>query len=136
MRRNRIHRKVQEAMSDNGIVFTEGRETGRNGNTYAVRFGERNIRVDPDEFTSATLSVSFGELKFDLSDAHITDCAVIDATCSFGELSIILPDGVRADITRSGAFSEITNHHRQPKEENTPIVYINATCSFGEIVVK
>ncbi len=136
IRRKRIRRKVQEAMSDSGIVFTEATEAGSNGNTYNVRFGERSIRLEGDEFTSATLSVNFGEMKFDLTDAHITDCAVIDANCSFGELSIILPDGVRADVTRSGAFSEIDNHHRQPKDENAPVVYINATCSFGEIAIK
>ena len=136
MRRKRIRRKVQEAMSDSGIVFTGSTEAGSNGSTYDVRFGERTIHLDGDEFTSATLLVNFGEMKFDLSDAHITDCAVIDANCSFGELSIILPDGVRADVTRGGAFSEIANNHRQPKDENAPVVYINATCSFGEIAIK
>ena len=136
MRRKRIHRKVQAAMADSGMIFTESTETGSNGSTYDVRFGERSIHVDGEEFTSATLLVNFGEMKFDLSDAHITDCAVIDANCSFGELSIILPGGVRAEVTRSGAFSEIANHHRQSKDENAPVVYINATCSFGEIEVK
>ena len=136
MRRKRIHRKVQAAMADSGMIFTEATETGSNGSTYDVRFGERSIHVDGEEFTSATLLVNFGEMKFDLSDAHITDCAVIDANCSFGELSIILPGGVRADVTRSGAFSEIANHHRQSKDENAPVVYINATCSFGEITIK
>ena len=136
IRRKRIRRKVQEAMSDSGVVFTEDSETGNNGNSYNVRFGERSIRLDGNEFTSATLSVNFGEMNFDLSDAHITDCAVIDATCSFGELVIILPEGVRADVTRSGAFSEMSNHHRQPKDENAPVVYVNASCSFGEITIK
>lgn len=136
MRRKRIQRKVREAMSDSGIVFTESTEAGSNGNSYNVRFGERSIRLDGDEFTSATLSVNFGEMRFDLSDVHVTDCAVIDATCSFGELSIILPEGVRADMTRNGAFSEVSNHHSQPKDENAPVVYVNATCSFGEIVIR
>ena len=136
MRRKRIRRKVQEAMSDNGIVFAESSEAGSNGNNYHVQFGDRSIRLDGEEFTSATLAVNFGEMKFDLSDAHITDCAVIDATCSFGDLAIILPDGVRADVTRGGAFSEIANHHCQPKDENAPVVYINATCSFGEIAIR
>lgn len=136
IRRRRIHRKVREAISDSGITFTESTETGSNGSTYDVRFGERTIHLDGDEFTSATLSVTFGEMKFDLSKATVTDCAVIDANCSFGELVITLPDHVRVDVTRSGAFSEIANHHRQPKDENAPVVYINATCSFGEMVIK
>lgn len=136
MRRKRIHRKVQETFSVSGLSFGDTTEAGGNGCAYDVKFGERSIRVDGDEFTSATLSVAFGEMKFDLSDTHITDCAVIDATCSFGELSITLPNGVRADVTKSGGFSEIANHHRQPKDEGAPVVYINASCSFGEISIK
>ena len=41
MRRKRIRRKVQEAMSDSGVVFTEDSETGNNGNSYNVRFRDR-----------------------------------------------------------------------------------------------
>ncbi len=135
-RHKRIRRKVQAAVSDSGILFGDASEVGGEGGTYSVKFGERAISFDGQDFSSATLSVSFGEMKFDLSGATVTDCAVIDADCSFGELTIILPDHVRVDITKSGGFSEIANHHRQPKDENAPVVYVNATCSFGEIAVK
>ena len=135
-RRKRIRRKMQAAVGDNGIVFTDSSEAGSASGSYSVRFGERNIHVDDDEFTSATLSVSFGEMRFDLSGATVTDCAVIDAHCSFGELVIILPDSVQAETTKSGMFSEIDNRHRQPKDKNAPVVYVNATCSFGELVIK
>ena len=137
IRRNRIRKKVRENLRDNGIVFGDAVETA-NGrvNSYAVNFGDRTIRHDGQDFTSATLNVSFGEMTFDLTGAIITDCAVIDATCAFGELHIRVPDYARAEITKSGAFSEMSCKHPSPTDENAPVVYINANCSFGEIVVK
>ena len=137
LRRERLRKKFEAGLRDNGIVFTDSIETGEsNGGSYSVSFGERSIHLDEQDFTSATLTVSFGEMKFDLSNARITDCAVIDATCSFGELSIRVPDYVRVEVTRSGAFSEVSCKHPTPADESAPVVYINAACSFGEIVVR
>ncbi len=137
IRRNRIRRKVRENLCDSGIVFSDAIETEGDGNgSYSVSFGDRSIRLDEQDFTAATLTVSFGEMKFDLSEAHITDCAVIDATCSFGELSIIVPDYARVEVNKSGAFSDVSCKHPAPADANAPVVYVNATCSFGEIVVR
>ena len=79
----------------------------------------------------------FGEMIFDLTDANIPDCAVIDATCSFGELSIRLPDYARAEVTHGGeAFcAEVTCNHPQPRDTSAPVVYINAECSLGDISI-
>ena len=139
MRRRRMRHKVQEKLRPGGagIVYGDAvcEGTGTDG-SYSVTFGERSIRPDGQDFTSATLNVSFGEMKFDLTKANITDCAVIDANCSFGELHIRIPDYARAEITKSGAFSGISCKHDDPRDENAPVVYINATCSFGEINIK
>jgi predicted membrane protein len=137
IRRNRLRKRVQSGLRYDGIVFTDSVESGESGDgRYAVSFGERSIRLDGQNFTSATLTVSFGEMKFDLSEACVTDCAVIDATCSFGELSIIVPDYARVEINKSGAFSDVSCKHPTPADESAPVVYINASCSFGEIVVR
>ena len=132
-----IRKKVRENLRDNGIVFGDAVETddGTAGG-YSVTFGERSIRLDEQDFTSATLSVSFGEMKFDLTEAHIHDCAVIDANCAFGELHIKLPDYTRVELTKSGAFSEISCAHNNPHDEDAPVVYINASCSFGELHIR
>ena len=139
-RRRRMQKKMRENFRDrvqsHGMVFEDtATETGSDNGNYSVNFGERTVRMDGQDFTSATLSVAFGEMKFDLTGARITDCAVIDANCSFGELSIRLPDYARAEVTKSGAFSGISCKHDSPRDENAPVVYINASCSFGEIHV-
>ena len=128
---------MENGLRSNGIVFTDFAEGGESGDgSYAVSFGERSVHLDERDFTSATLTVSFGEMKFDLSDVRITDCAVIDATCSFGELSIRVPDYARVEINKSGAFSDVSCRHDSPADEGAPVVYINASCSFGEIMVR
>ena len=137
MRRKRIRRKVQQTMADNGIFYADSVISSESSDgTYSVSFGEKHVNLDGQDFASATLSVSFGEMRFDLSKAHVTDCAVIDANCSFGELVIILPDDVRAEVTRGGGFSEVAVHHNTPADPNAPVVYINANCSFGETCIK
>ena len=137
LRRNRIRRRMENGLRGSGIIFTDSVESGASGDgSYAVSFGERSIHLDERNFTSATLTVSFGEMKFDLSNARITDCAVIDATCSFGELSIKVPDYARVEVNKSGAFSDVSCRHDSPADEGAPVVYINASCSFGEIMVR
>jgi hypothetical protein len=137
IKKRRLRRKVQDQLEGHGIYFGEdsGKESDAAGG-YSVSFGERTVRMDGRDFSSATLSVSFGEMVFDLSGARITDCGVIDANCSFGELVITLPDYARAEVTKSGAFSGISYAHNDPADGNAPVVYINASCSFGEINIK
>lgn len=136
-RQRRMRRKMQEQLQAQGVIFGEAvSDQGAPDGGYSVSFGERTVRMDGQDFTSATLSVSFGEMKFDLTEANITDCGVIDANCAFGELHIKLPDYARVELTKSGAFSEISCKHHNPRDENAPVVYINANCSFGEIAIQ
>lgn len=137
VRRRRMRKKINQLTGESGISFTDDHSAGMEWDgSYSVSFGERHVDMDGLNFTSATLSVSFGELVFNLNGAHIHDCAVIDANCSFGELRIILPPHVRAEVNRNGAFSEVANRHPNPDDPGAPVVYINASCSFGEIAVE
>ncbi len=140
----KMQKKVQEKMQKNWqkmaekadhVIFTDAVGGATSDGIYSVSFGERRVNID-EEFTSATLTVSFGEMRFDLSQATITDCAVIDATCSFGELNIRLPDSVRVEVNASLSAGIVRNrHHGEPLDPNAPTVYITARCSFGEISI-
>ena len=137
LNRHKIERTVFDAMDASGIGDWDGdisfdEENGK----YEVNFGSRTVALHNRDFSAATLDVSFGELIFDLTRANVTNCAVIDANCSFGDLVIKLPDSVRVEVNRDGAFSRISWKHKDPKDENAPVVYINADCSFGNIKIK
>lgn len=136
IRRRRMRRKMQNFIGDATTNFTESHDAGVSGDSnYSVSFGEKTVNMNGLDFTSATLSCSFGEMIFDLTGANVRDNSVIDANCAFGELRIILPDYVRASVNRGGAFSEVAVSHTDPTDPNAPVVYINASVSFGEISV-
>ncbi len=116
------------------VIFTDAEGGATADGVYSVSFGERRVTIE-EEFTSGTLSVSFGEMAFDLTRATVTDCAVIDATCSFGELHITLPADVRVEVSPSSSMGQIENRHPTPADPNAPTVYITAGCSFGEICI-
>lgn len=78
--------------------FAEVSMSAGDGTDYTVRFGSQTYDMAGKSFTSATLEVAFGEMTFDLREALVQDNSVIDANCSFGQLTILLPAGVRAEI--------------------------------------
>ena len=135
LKRRRWQKKMQHIHENlgSGMVFTDAVSSEGDG-CYNVRFASRTVTLC-DQFTSATLNVSFGELTLDLRQTTVTDCAVIDADCSFGSLKILLPADVRAEVQRNGDFSSVEARHKNPKHD-APVVYVNATCAFGTIEIK
>lgn len=116
--------------------FAEVSMSAGDGTDYTVRFGSQTYDMAGKSFTSATLEVAFGEMTFDLREALVQDNSVIDANCSFGQMTILLPAGVRAEIAPVCSFGGCENKRKKPKDAGTPTVYINVSCSFGEVEVK
>ena len=136
IKRNRRKRAQRHDRMREGVYFGESTTASASILTYRVCFGERNVRLNQQEFSAATLSVNFGEMSLDLSEAVITDCAVIDVSANFGEVNIRLPENARSEITQSGIASEIIDLRDQPADDGAPIVYVNVECNFGEVVIK
>ncbi len=135
-RRRRWRQRWSSAVNrDPGdVIFTDASGGANADGKYHVAFGDRHITID-DEFTSATLSVSFGDMTFDLTGAQINGCAVIDATCSFGDIFIRVPPTARVELSPTSVFADVRNHHAAPADPQAPVVYINASCSFGDISI-
>ncbi len=134
IRRKKMQEKWRQKIGGVAGTTSVSGEAASDG-VYHVSFGDRRVVID-ENFTSATLSVTFGEMHFDLKDAIITDCAVIEANCSFGELNIHLPVDVAVEINNpTSAFGDIHNRHPVPADPGAPVVYISANCSFGEIQI-
>lgn len=135
-RMRRMRRRMTKWVS--GVSGSDGnvRFSGEDATNYAVSFGSHTYDMAGKSFTSATLSVTFGEMTFDLREALVQDDSVIDANCSFGQLTVLLPEGVRAEITPACSFGNCENRRRKPSGTDTPTVYINVSCSFGDVEVK
>ncbi len=133
MRKKRMQKEWQKMVGTHEqVIFIDATGGATSDGIYNVSFGNRRVTIDED-FTSASISVSFGEMNFDLRDAAITDCAVIEANCSFGETHIHLPADVQVELSPRAVFGDIRNRHPLPADPDAPIVYITASVSFGEI---
>ncbi|GGR48263.1 hypothetical protein GCM10010168_78830 [Actinoplanes ianthinogenes] len=103
-------------------VFSSTRRRGR------WRLRDRTVRA----------TTVFGSTELDLR-AVLTGSDVIEITgrCVFGELTVIVPEGVEVDLTGTNAFSA---HDLRlapvPRLAGTPEVRVNVDAWFSAITVK
>lgn len=107
-----------------------------NGFDYKGSFGEDSQSIILQKLSSGRISTSFGEYVVDLSGVETVDknCR-LEASCSFGELTIRVPRRFAVKQTTSTAFGgfDISGH---PDPEPQGIIYLKASTSFGEMNVK
>ena len=101
-----------------------------------LSFGDRTQPVELPLLSSGDISVSFGELTVDLSGCGVLapDC-LIDASCSFGQLNLLVPRKYLIEADSSTAFAEYkVIGHPYPDPEGR--IRLDASVSFGAIVVQ
>ena len=131
-RARRLHRNARKYFSYSADAsFDIGDKSG-----YSVSFNEKRIDMTGQNFTSGTLSVDFGSMTFDLRNALVQDNSVIDARCNCGELTILLPKDVRAEVTSACNFGSCRNKKKRSDEAWTQTVYINVSCAFGSVDIR
>ena len=82
------------------------------------------------------ISASFGDYTVDLSGVGaVANGCVIDATCSFGELTILVPSRFEVKMDTSSAFGDI-NLNGQPGPETDGTILVDASANFGEISIR
>ena len=97
-----------------------------------VSFGEETIRFDRTTFESGNYSVAFGELTVDLRTAIIAENATLYAKAAFGELKVLLPADVSADVDGSTFLGEID----APQSGGEKTLKIKASAKFGQISIR
>ena len=133
-RQNKWGRKWEQKIGT-GTTFSSIQSGSDPAGDYSVNLGDRIVNIQDEEFTSATISCHLGNLEFNISRAIITDCAVIDATCSMGNLEIYLPSHVRTEVVSTFSLGNFENHHMAPPESDAPVVYINLDGSCGNVEI-
>ncbi|HET6479700.1 MAG TPA: DUF1707 domain-containing protein [Actinoplanes sp.] len=84
-----------------------------------------------------TLRTVFGSTEIDLREV-LTDQDVIEiaGSCTFGELKIIVPEGVEVDLTGAVVFSSRNMHLAAvPRVAGTPEVRVHLTTWFSNVEV-
>ncbi|MBU2667457.1 DUF1707 domain-containing protein [Actinoplanes bogorensis] len=102
-------------------VFSENKRRGR----WRLRLPQLKV------FTM------FGSTELDLREV-LTDQDVIEirGSCAFGELKVIVPEGVEVDLTGTVAFSSRNMHLAAvPRVVGTPEVRVHITTWFSNVEV-
>lgn len=98
-----------------------------------LAFSEISTVLDTPRLRYGNVSVSFGELELDLSGCEeiAADC-VLDADCSFGELTLKVPRRFRVEADTSTSFG---NFEVKGAPDSAPetIMKLNASVNFGEV---
>ena len=99
-------------------------------------FGESRKFVSLPLLRSGEIGASFGDYTVDLSGVEaVAERCIVEANCSFGELTILVPRRFEAKLNASTAFGE-TDINGHPDPETRGTIYIEANASFGEISVR
>jgi len=102
----------------------------------ACSFSEDRHEIDLPQLRRGSIDVSFGELTVDLTACvEFAPGCHIDADCAFGELTILVPRHIRAEVDSDTAFGSVDV--RGDYDSNaTGSIRIAADVSFGQITIK
>lgn len=104
--------------------------------TCEQAFGENTHWVGADPLQGGEIETCFGSLTVDLSGCvAVGENCVIEADCSFGELTILVPRKFRVEPHSDTTFAslDISGH---PDSEPAGVIRLNADASFGQITVR
>lgn len=103
---------------------------------YCSTFGSQNIKYDSEEFKGATLNSIFGGIKLDLRESIIKKDVVINSTCIFGGITILVPKDVKIKIKSTPIFGGVEDKTKQKIDDKSKTIYINSTTIFGGLDIK
>ena len=129
--RFQIHRKGGDQTKQKNNYQEEG-ETFR----YSASFGESEQYVSLSRLSQGEIGVSFGDFTVDLSGVEevSADCSIA-ASCSFGDLTLLIPRRFIVKPNTSTAFAQIsTSGHPDP--DASGVISLKASASFGEIIIR
>lgn len=104
--------------------------------TCALSFGESHRTVVLPRLSRGDVTCSFGELVVDLTgcEEFAADCR-LSASCSFGELELLVPKHIRVEQNGHTAFADI-DVHGVPDTESKGMIQLVGKVSFGQIVIR
>lgn len=99
-------------------------------------FGEHRQSVSTDFLSGGSVSNSFGEYTVDLSGVDtVSDNCMLNVSCSFGKLNILVPKRFSVVHQSSTAFAGFSIDG-EPDEALKGCIQIKATVNFGEISIE
>ena len=102
----------------------------------SMSFGDSSQSVTLPRLAGGEVCCSFGDFTLDLSGCEeITEDCAIEATCSFGELTILVPARYQVVPESTTAFASFDTVGT-PDAAAVGTIHMECTVSFGQIVVR
>jgi len=112
--------------------FTSGEEFF----DISLSFGEVERMIVMPKLSEGIVNVSFGQLTVDLRGCEaIAENCRIDANCSFGELTLVVPSKFWVKEEQHTVFGDI-KIKGEPDQNPAGVISLNGNTKFGEIQVK
>lgn len=101
-------------------------------------FGKNSRSFAGEEFSAGEFTAAFGRLDCDLSDAVITDEAVIRANGIFGRVVLTLPADADVIVSSHALIGGVTNRHkgRGAGSAGAIRIYVSGSCAFGGVSIR
>lgn len=99
-------------------------------------FNTKHQAIELPRLSSGSAEVNFGDLTVNLSGCEeFSENCSINAGCSFGDLTILVPRHIRAEVASDTAFGSVDIHGNHD-EETVGSLQIHANVSFGQVTVE
>ncbi len=103
------------------------------GNQSTV-FSDANYVCADNPFTHGKYSTVFGDVNIDLRPSQIADGAVLDISCVFGDVHVLVPQGCRVRLEGSHVFGDV-KAGQFPTDDSLPLFTIRHSAVFGDVTV-
>lgn len=111
-------------------------EAGAESFSYSGSFGSNRQRVDLETLRCGSVDTSFGDFTVDLSGVEkLAENAVLDADCSFGELTVLLPRSFRVRLDSDTSFGSVDVQGQADPDVQQELL-VRGCANFGEIVIR
>ena len=121
------------------IYISKKVKTVNNGkplNECNAIFSGQKINYENEKFDGCKLTAIFGGIEYDLTNAIIEKDVVINTTCVFGGIDLLVPNDVNVKVTSTPIFGGVSIEKRKNVENPKATIYLNSTCVFGGVDVK
>ena len=79
----------------------------------------------------------FGDVILDLREARVTAPVVhIDADTVFGDVEVLVPDGVLVEVRSHSLFGDIRQHAGEAALPGAPRIILTGRCLFGDVRIR
>lgn len=107
-----------------------------NSFTYSGSFGDIHQHVGLTHLERGSINTSFGDFTLDMSQLQsVSENATVEANCSFGEITILVPRKFFVELRNSTSFASV-DVDGEPDPQPQGVIRLFASASFGQITVE